>query len=255
MSLWKLCLPRSPLRKLGEKSPIKRYTEMMSNGEWVYNGEPVIFGDDGLILDGHHRLHACVQSGVPFVTDLSFGRPRDGFSTIDTGKFRSISHIAGLSGISDPRTTSTAYKWLYRLETDKLGSEGFNTKMPGYVLPELYARHPRLPDSVKLIPNGIKSFLTLGVAVFLHYYLSTVDSECTDRFFEHFVDGSGLSKDNAILVLRNNIIANKSAKKRSDLDNIHDMALVIKAWNHWRDGKKIKQIKWSRSAEEFPTPH
>ena len=54
-------------RKNRNLSPfaVSRYKEFMIKNQWSMNGEPIIFGGNKLI-DGQHRLSACVSSGKSF---------------------------------------------------------------------------------------------------------------------------------------------------------------------------------------------
>lgn len=40
----------------------------MRNGNWKANGEAIKFSSTGRLLDGQHRLRACVKEQVPFTT-------------------------------------------------------------------------------------------------------------------------------------------------------------------------------------------
>ncbi len=46
------------------------YANAMKSGEWKYNGESIKVCTDGSLLDGQHRLEACIESGVTFDTLL-----------------------------------------------------------------------------------------------------------------------------------------------------------------------------------------
>lgn len=48
-------------RKLS-RAKYKQYAEDMRNGKWQANGEPIIFGEDGILKDGQHRLAAIIDS-------------------------------------------------------------------------------------------------------------------------------------------------------------------------------------------------
>ena len=48
-------------RKLS-RAKYKQYAEDMRNGKWQPNGEPIIFGEDGILKDGQHRLAAIIDS-------------------------------------------------------------------------------------------------------------------------------------------------------------------------------------------------
>ena len=49
-------------RKL-TRAVYKRYAEDMKNGNWQLNGEAIVFGEDGTLKDGQHRLAAIIECG------------------------------------------------------------------------------------------------------------------------------------------------------------------------------------------------
>jgi hypothetical protein len=58
-----------------------------------------------------------------------------------------------------------------------------------------------------------------------------------------------------VLLLRNRLIENKTAKTRLKMDEV--IALVTKAWNIRRSGRRVRNLSWrgtGPTAEPFPTP-
>jgi hypothetical protein len=53
--------------------------------EWRVTSQGIGFDVTGSLRDGHHRLKACVASGVPFMTIVVLGLPVDCYEVIDTG--------------------------------------------------------------------------------------------------------------------------------------------------------------------------
>lgn len=47
---------------------VNAYAVDMKNGNWKNNGEAIVFGTDGILKNGQHRLMACVKSNTPFET-------------------------------------------------------------------------------------------------------------------------------------------------------------------------------------------
>jgi hypothetical protein len=60
----------------------------MKRGEWRVTSQGIGFDVSGALRDAHHRLHACVQSGVSFPSVVVFGLPKDAYEVIDTGILR-----------------------------------------------------------------------------------------------------------------------------------------------------------------------
>ena len=83
------------------KAKLNRLIQQFRAGRWILNGEPIIIGASGRILDGHHRLTACCMANVSFDTVLVTEATEAALDTIDTGSSRSISdtlHLAGHAG-------------------------------------------------------------------------------------------------------------------------------------------------------------
>jgi|APSaa5957512576_1039674.scaffolds.fasta_scaffold44889_2 hypothetical protein len=72
-------------------------SEILS-GNWQYNGQPIIIGEDGRLLDGQHRLTAVVETGIPIDTAVIRGIADDAFVTIDTGKVRGGADVLSIAG-------------------------------------------------------------------------------------------------------------------------------------------------------------
>ena len=60
-----------------KQAVVKRYAKSMQMGRWEKNGEPIIFDEDGNLLDGQHRLSAVVKSGCFVVMFVIRGIGRD----------------------------------------------------------------------------------------------------------------------------------------------------------------------------------
>lgn len=92
----------------------KRHVEFLSkemkDGKFVFNGNSIVVAKDGTLLDGQHRLHACINSGVSFETVLVSGVKNDAFKTIDTGKTRNASDVLSSLGITYSNSKATSIK-------------------------------------------------------------------------------------------------------------------------------------------------
>ena len=71
----------------------------MKHGRFKDNGDAIRFDVNGNLIDGQHRLAACVKSGVPLVDVIVvLGLDPDAIDTIDSGKKRSASDKVHLRG-------------------------------------------------------------------------------------------------------------------------------------------------------------
>lgn len=85
-------------RKL-RKSVVKRYAADMKAGRWQLNGQPIVFGVNGMLKDGQHRLAAIVTAGVPVKMLVTRGID-DSVSVYDVGLIRTANDISSASGLN-----------------------------------------------------------------------------------------------------------------------------------------------------------
>jgi hypothetical protein len=60
----------------------------MKRGEWRVTSQGIGFDVFGRLRDAHHRLNACIQSGVSFQSVVVFGMRTDAYEVTDTGMVR-----------------------------------------------------------------------------------------------------------------------------------------------------------------------
>ena len=75
-------------RGIRTRTKLMAYVKDMEKGAWQYNGDAIRFTYEGVLVDGHHRLTACVQSGCGFEADIVFV-PASSVQTMDKGATRS----------------------------------------------------------------------------------------------------------------------------------------------------------------------
>jgi hypothetical protein len=76
---------------------VRAYARDMSNKKWVPNHQGIAFNNRDELIDGQHRLTACVACGKTFRSLVTFGLPckidgtrMTGMDTVDRGKTRSV---------------------------------------------------------------------------------------------------------------------------------------------------------------------
>jgi hypothetical protein len=96
---------------------VERYAEDMRHGIWHPAAPaPIVFSDSDELLDGQHRLHAVVLSGVTIEAWVVRGVPSHTFAAIDLGAARSVTDLTG--GEID-RSTSALVRQSAHLPADE----------------------------------------------------------------------------------------------------------------------------------------
>jgi hypothetical protein len=80
---------------------VRRLARDMASGQWQLTGDAIRFDTDAHLIDGQHRLQACILSDTPFETTVMYNLPTDAMRVIDTGKSRNAADILSLQGFKN----------------------------------------------------------------------------------------------------------------------------------------------------------
>lgn len=64
-------------------------------GEWRLTHQGIAFDESGHLVDGHHRMLACIRSGVTIVVQVTVGLPESANDAIDQGVIRTLADHTG----------------------------------------------------------------------------------------------------------------------------------------------------------------
>jgi len=231
------------------------YARHIAEGEWEPNGESIIFAEDGTLLDGQHRLLACVEAGKSFKTLVVRGCSNDAFLTIDQSIPRSAGDIVGLSGQAHANRKAAAARVILRvLEAEPKGIRPqLSTKSSHKeVLDCVQQYEALLNDGCVVVRNDDGTTICRPPAVFTGCYVlfARKNRKKADEFFSLLTTGEGLSKNHPIMKLRGTLIVAATMpnvkRKKSWV-----LALTIKAWNFFLQGKSVGNLKFS-DKESWP---
>lgn len=246
-------------RSLNERV-VDTYAGAMIRGEWRENGDAIRFSrPPRVLLDGQKRLTAVVKSGRTVRFLVAEGLEHEVQRTIDTGQKRSFGDTLKLDyGIANYCDMAAVVGKLYRWKTGQLRS--VNRPPTFDQLLSIYEDHGEsLTESVR-VANAVRRQLpvsgsTLALA---HHLFALCDPDDCEFFFARLRDGQGLADGDPIFALRKTLLNNLAmGPNRGRYSDAALLALVIKAWNAYRAGEKIKLLFWragGASPEAFPEP-
>ena len=242
------------------QAKVIQYTKAMRDGEWDETlGDPIRFDADGHLLDGQHRLWAVVEFDKPVKFTVRRGLAKKSFLAMDQGRVRSLSDALHIQEESYCVALAGAIRvlWAY----NRTGVFTRHT-MPAYrgSTPQLLAlldEHPRLRDHMREA-GLVRSDVGGGHSPWsvMMYVMTSIDSVDAEAFIHKLRTGEDLSARSPILALRKRLLANKTSLRR--MEQTHYCALVIKAWNDFRDGIERTTISWrpgGATPEAYPIAH
>lgn len=235
---------------------VDTYAAQMKAVKWELNGEPIILDENEQLLDGQHRLWACVQSECSFQTLLVKGVDRKVFPTLDTGKARTGADVLSMAGHANVTNLSAALAWLFLYEQKKLLWQSGRAGFTHAVQFSMIARHPHIVDSVQFScrarRNPVLRALSPGSISFLHYVFSRYNEAAAETFFKQVGDEVSDTADSATRTLRKFLTRCLRDKKLSTQEML---ALCVKAWAAHVANRPCKVLTWRRfgpTREDFP---
>lgn len=242
-------------RRLRERV-VNAYAADMAAGAWQWNGESIKFATDGTLLDGQHRLAAIVKADVTVPMLVVRGLPNETQDTVDGGISRKFADVLQLRGELSCVTLAALVRRVTMWEA------GFRFNFAGTVttnaqMLQTLEKHPQLRAIAGAARNTARGVaLPSSLIGFGMWLFSQIDTEDTDFFFDRLGDGQNLAKGDAIYELRRTAEASKSV--RGERSETFMAAIMIKAWNAYRDGKQVALLRYKRGGanpEKFPEPH
>lgn len=230
---------------------VQEYMRDMKSGRWRENGSTIVFADTGELIDGQHRLQACMEGGVGFWTLIAYGVHKEAFLTIDRGQSRSTGQMLHLStGVSDYNAVSATLTLLYRFRDGIVIASGRPTSVEAE---ELLLKNPGISDSIRAARRVLAQFRVgpIPVTAISHYLFTRQDATLAEAFFDALATGASLREIDPVYQLRFRIIgASSSTSKR--IGSYELLALMFKAWIAEREQRTFKMVlRWSQS-ESFP---
>lgn len=91
-------------RKLKERM-VQSFMHDMKAGKWDPDASDIKFARTGELIDGQHRLRACIEAGVPFPTLVRTCVNKDARQRVDTGTRRSAADAIKMAGYGNYQAT------------------------------------------------------------------------------------------------------------------------------------------------------
>lgn len=234
---------------------VSAYAADMIAGTWRWNGESIKFGKDGVLLDGQHRLLAVIEADVPVSMLVIRGLEADTQETIDGGAKRKFSDLLQLRGETNFTSLAAITRAVNTWEAGfrRIGANYAPTHSQLLLTLEKYPWLREIAHDVAKVAKGCG--LTPTVSGLCWWLFAQLDDDDARFFFDRLADGQYLQQGDAVYELRRAIKSTESV--RGERSAVYMTAITIKAWNAFRDGKPVGQLKFrpgGANPERFPEP-
>lgn len=251
------------------------YAADMLKGNWAETGEAIKISNEGLILDGQHRLAAIVQAAtsgaregstalaanpnLEVVMWIGRGFAPESQESMDTGALRRLSDVLSLRHPPERNTTNLAailrivYAWenKNRRNIARGGGASNATLLHFFDTDPEKFRFLAATTSAESKKSGLAPSV-LGLA---RYLFEEIGPEDAEFFFERLADGQNMVKGDPIYELREAL--KRHENQRGHRVVAYNLALTIKAWNAYRQNERIGVLTFKMGGakpEAFPEP-
>jgi hypothetical protein len=230
---------------------VKRYVNYMNQNQWSLTGDTIKFSDVATLLDGQHRLIACVKSGKAFITHVVFGIDRDAFWFMDRGKNRFGADGLFIAGYKDhPTQLQQAARWLkmFKEDTVKL-RPSFEPKE----LEEIVRKHPALDTEyvVAGITVGKKWGQPSGLMAALFHMWDDKNPEVFNSLYASLVSNQKMPERFKAMDKAFAIIKQQGLQSAGRVNDVWRAGVLVKAWNLIIGKRKGKGWRGAASAFTF----
>lgn len=229
---------------------VDRYAADMKANCWHVTSAGIAFDIDGNLVDGQHRLMACVQAGVPFTTFVVRNVDNAARVAMDTGLARSLADVLTWQGETSAKSLGGALNAGWAWQNGFLQKAGAPSHEQ--VL-RWFDHNPSIRDAVADVSKVAMLFhAPRGVLAAFVHQIRLIDQVTADDFLERLTSGNGLENGDPVLAARNWMlnIATRQSRAMKPSKSVY-LAMLIKAWNYWVTGHIIKVLSWKRQ-EDFP---
>lgn len=237
---------------------VERYRSDMAAGRWTFAGDPIRFDTGGRLLDGQHRLAALVElPGMAIPMLVVRGLPNESQGVMDQGAKRTPGDQLALRGVKNSHNVAAAVKQVIIWESgllfrdNKVGNAITASRIEQWVS-DNHADIDYLNSINHTVRQNDAPPSVAGAAAIM---FSRLDPEGCTTFFTLLARGAGVEGNPIVTLDKRLQRIRREGLKTSNRDYL---ALLILAWNAWRDGKITSKFQrpsggsWSEA--NFPEP-
>ena len=225
---------------------VQEYAEAIKGGKWYMTGETIKFDVLGRLVDGHHRLHAIVKTGVSAKISVIRDLPVEAVDSLDQGVKRTTGDVLAMRGVDNYTLVGAVARVLaYYAQGGKYTATAMQMdaviKFIG--LQNINIKKSQISD---IFPSPSEVY---AAKFLLDKYQ---DHAAVDHFFKVLATGFTTSdEDKTIIIYRNALELHKHTKKMR-MPNMTYLYQTLRIFGYWLSKKPVSTIQFG-SRDKTPT--
>lgn len=227
--------------------------EEIKSGRFIFNGDSIVFDDEGNLIDGQHRLIAIAETGIPTKQIIVHGVKNAAFSTIDTGRTRTAGDVLSIDGTKNALNLAASIrKIIEKFGQDRRIFSSGGARISNESVREFYMHHKEeLGDKIEFchhLYNTEYKIISVSAATAMYFLLSREKhGEMAKGFIRQLFNGKDEHVDATVFSLRKKLINYKiDGKKLNDNDLRNYFLYTFRAYS---ENKNLQRI--SINGESF----
>ena len=230
---------------------INAYAALMTKGVWVITGESLLFDVRGNLMNGQHRLLACIKANVSFVTTVLRGAPPEAYDYVDSGMKRTMADVLAHQDIPHAISCAAAARLVLAYHAGLIGNNREVSLLADRptVLAEvqedddLYQKYATMASNRRansvFMPSAMLAFCVIASQV---NGIGTIDG-----FIDNLLSGAGLEVGDPRLAL-GRLMRGPSRPSSAE----KQLSGLIRAYRPWLEGEPLKIVRPWVPGEPFP---
>lgn len=238
----------SSIQRKQNRSQINFLAKEMQSKNFQFNGDAIREDKHGNIIDGQHRLMACIETNIPFETIYVKGLETEQINTIDTGaksrSYADVLEIAHGRKYKYATAISASVKLIHKMENGQFNQSLKNHKyfLSSTDFLKWCDQNVWIFDHVE---NCCRSYwhsdklLNQTILISVKWFLDKFNRDESEKFFHKIMFGS-LTNDCSIYYYRRKLTKMIIDQvKWSTRDHIF---ILLRVWNAYMDNEVLTKF-------------
>lgn len=220
-----------------DKKALAHYEAAMRAGGWLQNGQAIKIDTNGKLIDGYHRLKACVNAGVPFRTLVARHVKADILHTIDQHRRRNFTTVLKARNIEHATEIHRSLGKLIRIENGVF--KMLNLPITWERLDIVLESNPEIIEASKIAHDTpIRLLPSKAQTTFIFMALKAGHEDLLREFIAKMdTDGANISYNDPVGVLMTTLTSLIENSSSRSIDPDVALAITIQAFNDCISGE------------------
>lgn len=238
-------------RNVGERT-VRIIANAIKRGEWRLNGDTIKISDRGNLLDGQHRLHACIKADMPIITFVAYGIDESTYPLQNISHPQGFHDLLKMDGVTNSKQSAAIVNRYFALKGNLESKHGNQALLTNVALLNFYDEHNAVVDYISSQCVKFRSRTRIisgsevgGIMLFLMLEKGA-DIDVLVDFFDALTDYTR-SDIKAAALLRD--VLRKDFESLRHLPTYARMACYYKALKAYLNGKEIRRCTYYEGDE------